>query len=109
MITAKLYEELGKTFVTPFRSGGTSVGGRMDTFLDFYSRCSETNVDVPSKECEPVVDCDGAMYRGRCSYLEGYYEWIGVYPEKTQEINEICSYQTGIEHDVDDLYEQFMR
>ena len=36
MITAKLYEELNKTFVTPFdREDINLLSGRMDTFLDF--------------------------------------------------------------------------
>ena len=82
MITAKLYEELNKTFVTPFDREDINewAYGHVSRF---YSRCRKTNVDVPSEMCEPAIDCDGAMYRGRCAYLEGYYEWIGVYPEKT--------------------------
>lgn len=109
MITAKLYEELNKTFVTPFdREDINLLSGRMDTFLDFIHDAAKRMLMYRPKSVNQLLIAIGTMYSGRCSYLEGYYEWIGVYPEKTAGDNEKCVRIKQIEHDVDDLYEQFM-
>lgn len=74
-ITVQLYEELNKTFVTPFdREDINLLGGRMDTFLDFIHDAGKADVNVSSEGREPVVNSNGPVYCGGCPDIERHNE-----------------------------------
>ena len=103
MITAKLYEELNKTFVTPFdREDINLLSGRMDRtrFLISCSDAAKRMLMCRPKSVNQLLIAMGQCIVEECSYLEGYHEWAGVYSEETyQEIKrEMCSYQRDFEH-----------
>ena len=109
MITAKLYEELNKTFVTPFdREDINLLGGRMDTFLDFIHDAAKRMLMYRPKSVNQLLIAMGQCIVEDARILKDIMNGLEYIQKKPQEINEKCVRIKKIEHDVDDLYEQFM-
>lgn len=108
-ITAQIYEELNKTFVTPFdREDINMLGGRMDTFLDFIHDAAKRILMYRPKEQNQLLLAMGQCIVEDARILKSITEELEFIQKKPQEINEKCVRIKKIEHDVDDLYEQFM-
>ena len=109
MITAKLYEELNKTFVTPFdREDINLLSGRMDTFLDFIHDAAKRMLMYRPKSVNQLLIAMGQCIVEDARILKDIMNGLEYIQKKPQEINEKCVRIKQIEHDVDDLYEQFM-
>ena len=109
MITAKLYEELNKTFVTPFdREDINLLSGRMDTFLDFIHDAAKRMLMYRPKSVNQLLIAMGQCIVEDARILKDIMNGLEYIQKKPQEINEKCVRIKKIEHDVDDLYEQFM-
>lgn len=109
MITAKLYEELNKTFVTPFdREDINLLGSRMDTFLDFIHDAAKRMVMYRPKSVNQLLIAMGQCIVEDARILTEIMAELDQIQKKPQDINEKCMRIKKIEHDVDDMYEQFM-
>lgn len=107
-ITAKIYEELNKTFVTPFdREDIHILASRIDTFLDFIHDAARKLVmyqpKTTHKELIKIVDyiVEDAQI---LSEIIADLEFIA---KKHDSIVVKCRKIKDIEHKVDGLYEDF--
>ena len=107
-ITAKIYEELNKTFVTPFdREDIHVLASRIDTFLDFIHdsarKLAMYKALSPSKDLITIVDLileDAKLINEIARNLEFLVKRNG-------EILKLCKRIKEIEHKVDELYEDY--
>jgi predicted phosphate transport protein (TIGR00153 family) len=107
-ITAKIYEELNKTFVTPFdREDIHILASRIDTFLDFIHDSARKLAMYkplsPSKDLITIVDLileDAKLINEIAINLEFLVKRNG-------EILKLCKRIKEIEHKVDELYEDY--
>lgn len=107
-ITAKIYEELNKTFVTPFdREDIHILASRIDTFLDFIHDSARKLAMYkplsPSKDLITIVDLileDAKLINEIARNLEFLVKRNG-------EILKLCKRIKEIEHKVDELYEDY--
>lgn len=109
LITAKLYEELNKTFVTPFdREDINLLGSRMDTVLDFIHDAAKRMLMYRPKSVNQLLIAMGQCIVEDARILTEIMGELDSLQKRPNEINEKCIRIKQIEHDVDDLYEQFM-
>ena len=107
-ITAKIYEELNKTFVTPFdREDIHILASRIDTFLDFIHDSGRKLVmykpSAPAKDLITNVDVnleDARLVAEIAKELENL-------TKRDNEIIHKCKKIKEIEHKVDELYEEY--
>ncbi len=107
-ITAHIYEELNKTFVTPFdREDIHILASRIDTFLDFIHDAARKKVmykpKTTYKDIITIVDDiveDARILREIMMQME-------FLTKKSDEVLKKCRRIKDIEHNVDDLYENF--
>ena len=104
-ITAKIYEELNKTFVTPFdREDIHVLASRIDTFLDFIHDSARKLAMYkplsPSKDLITIVDLileDAKLINEIARNLEFLVKRNG-------EILKLCKRNKAMKHKVDELY-----
>lgn len=109
MITAKLYEELNKTFVTPFdREDINALGGQMDTLLDFIHDSARRVLMYRPKQTNKLLVSMGQAIVEDAKLLREIMSRLESIQRRPQEINELCLKIKKIEHEVDDMYEKFM-
>lgn len=108
-ITRQIYEELNKTFVTPFdREDINHLGSKMDTFLDFIHDASKRIVMYRPKDINQTLLNIGQLIAEDASLLKAIMNELEFIQKRPQDIGEKCDKVKQIEHEVDDLYEQFM-
>lgn len=108
-ITATIYQELNRTFVTPFdREDINQLGSKMDTFLDFiHDAARRTVLYRPAHINQTLIEI-GDFIAEDARILTSLMKEIEFIQKKPQLINEKCVRIKAIEHEVDDLYEIFM-
>ena len=108
-VTARIYEELNKTFVTPFdREDINLLGSRMDTFLDFIHDSAKRILMYRPKHVNQTLIVIGEHIAKDAVILKSITENLEYIQKKPRMINDKCMQIKAIEHEVDDLYEQFM-
>lgn len=108
-ITAKIYDELNKTFVTPFdRDDIHILASRIDTFLDFIHDCSRKKVMYHPKSTyeEDVTIVD--MIKEDALVLSDIIKNLEHLSKNSAHIMKQCARIKEIEHRVDDMYETFI-
>lgn len=109
-ITAKLYQELNRTFVTPFdREDINRLSSQMDTFLDFIHDSARRIVVYCPKSISNTLLIIGEHIELDARILGEIMDELEYIQKRPEKINEKCVHIKTIEHEVDDLYEQFMR
>lgn len=109
MITAKLYEELNKTFVTPFdREDINRLGSGMDTLLDFIHDAAKRVLMYRPKNVNQLMVAMSQCIVEDARILVDIMNELDQIQKRPQDINEKCVRIKQIEHDVDNLYEEFM-
>lgn len=108
-ITATLFDELYKAFVTPFdREDVHQFGSNLDTFLDLLDDSGKKISMYQPKGCDPQLT-EIARYileDARCTAkITANLEKIR---DRVELIDGICDDMKAIEHKVDDLYEDYM-
>jgi hypothetical protein len=108
-ITATIYDELNKTFVTPFdREDIHILASRIDTFLDFIHDCSRKKVMYHPKstyeEDNTIVD----LIKEDAMVLADIVRKLDHLVQNAKYITKQCQRIKEIEHKVDDLYESFI-
>ncbi|MEN6619852.1 MAG: DUF47 family protein [Rikenellaceae bacterium] len=107
-ITARIYDELNKTFVTPFdREDIHILASKIDTFLDFIHDAARKKVmykpKTTYKDMITIIDFiieDANIIRDIVQDLEHL-------SKKSDEAVKRCRRIKDIEHKVDELYENF--
>lgn len=108
-ITAKLYLELGQTFVTPFdREDINKLSSQMDTFLDFIHDSARRIVMYRPNTMYNTLLTIAEHITEDARILKEIMDELEYIQKRPQKINEKCVLIKTIEHTVDDLYEQFM-
>jgi len=108
-ITAKLYEELNRTFVTPFdREDVNRLSSQMDTFLDFIHDAAKRVVMYRPKRIDKILIRIGEYIKEDAHIVRTIMEGLEMMQKKPHVINGKCVQIKNIEHEVDDLFEQFM-
>lgn len=108
-ITRQIYEELNRTFVTPFdREDINHLGSKMDTFLDFIHDASKRIVMYRPQKINDTLLKIGQLIADDAKILRAVMEELEFIQKRPLAISEKCTQIKQIEHDVDDLYEQFM-
>lgn len=109
-ITAKLYQELSRTFVTPFdREDMNRLSSQMDTFLDFIHDSARRIVVYCPRSINNTLMIIAEHIADDARILKSMMEELEFIQKRPEQINEKCVRIKAIEHEVDDLYEQFMR
>ncbi|MBC5620317.1 DUF47 domain-containing protein [Butyricimonas hominis] len=109
LITARLYEELNKTFVTPFdREDINRLGSSMDTLLDFIHDAAKRVLMYRPKNVNQLMVAMAQCIVEDARILGQIMDELDQLQKRPQEINEKCVRIKQIEHDVDNLYEEFM-
>ena len=109
LITARLYEELNKTFVTPFdREDINRLGSSMDTLLDFIHDAAKRVLMYRPKNVNQLMVAMAQCIVEDARILGQIMGELDQLQKRPQEINEKCVRIKQIEHDVDNLYEEFM-
>jgi len=107
-VTAKIYDELNKTFVTPFdREDIHILASRIDTFLDFIHDAARKQVIYRPKATHKdlITIVDYIMEDARI--LLEIVKDLEFITKKSEIIVKKCNKIKEIEHQVDDLYEEF--
>ncbi|MFA6334869.1 MAG: DUF47 family protein [Bacteroidales bacterium] len=107
-ITAKIYDELNKTFVTPFdREDIHVLASRIDTFLDFIHDAARKKVMYKPKTTykDMITIIDDIVEDAKI--LKGIMMQLEFIAKKSDLILKECKKIKDIEHEVDDLYENF--
>ena len=108
-ITARLYEELNKTFVTPFdREDINRLGSSMDTLLDFIHDAAKRVLMYRPKNVNQLMVAMAQCIVEDARILGQIMDELDQLQKRPQEINEKCVRIKQIEHDVENLYEEFM-
>ena len=108
-ITARLYEELNKTFVTPFdREDINRLGSSMNTLLDFIHDAAKRVLMYRPKNVNQLMVAMAQCIVEDARILGQIMDELDQLQKRPQEINEKCVRIKQIEHDVDNLYEEFM-
>ena len=108
-ITARLYEELNKTFVTPFdREDINRLGSSMDTLLDFIHDAAKRVLMYRPNNVNQLMVAMAQCIVEDARILGQIMDELDQLQKRPQEINEKCVRIKQIEHDVDNLYEEFM-
>ena len=108
-ITARLYEELNKTFVTPFdREDINRLGSSMDSLLDFIHDAAKRVLMYRPKNVNQLMVAMAQCIVEDARILGQIMDELDQLQKRPQEINEKCVRIKQIEHDVDNLYEEFM-
>ncbi|MEG0795685.1 MAG: DUF47 family protein [Odoribacter sp.] len=108
-ITRLIYEELNRTFVTPFdREDIHQLDSKIDTFLDFiHDAAKRVSMYRPQKIDATLVKIANLIDKDADLLIE-ISEELEHIQKKPQAIYEKCVQIKRIEHEVDDLYELFM-
>lgn len=108
-ITANIYDELSKTFVTPFdREDIHLLASRIDSFLDFIHDCSRKRVMYHPKSLYEEDITMVEMIKEDAIVLLDIVNNLEFLTKKSDYILKQCVRIKEIEHKVDDLYESFI-
>ncbi|MFA5850851.1 MAG: DUF47 family protein [Bacteroidales bacterium] len=107
-ITATIYEELNKTFVTPFdREDIHILASRIDTFLDFIHDAARKQVMYKPKTIYKDLITIVDYIVEDAKILQAIVNDLEQISKKSHEAVKRCRKIKDIEHKVDDLYENF--
>lgn len=107
-ITATIYDELNKTFVTPFdREDIHILASRIDTFLDFIHDAARKQVMYKPKTIYKDLITIIDFIVEDAKILQSIVNDLEQISKKSQEAVKRCRKIKDIEHKVDELYENF--
>jgi len=107
-ITATIYDELNKTFVTPFdREDIHILASRIDTFLDFIHDAARKQVMYKPKTIYKDLITIIDFIVEDAKILQTIVNDLEQISKKSNEAVKRCRKIKEIEHKVDDLYENF--
>lgn len=108
-IARRIYEELNLTFVTPFdREDIHHLCSRIDTFLDFIHDSARRIAMYHPEELNETLRKIGDLINDDAQLLIDIANNLGSIQKRPKPIYEKCIQVKKIEHEVDELYEQFM-
>lgn len=108
-ITRLIYEELNRTFVTPFdREDIHQLDSKIDTFLDFIHDAARRIAMYRPREIDATLLKIGNLIDRDADLLIEIARELEHIQKKPEPIYEKCVQIKQIEHEVDELYEQFM-
>ena len=107
-VTAQIYDELNRTFVTPFdREDIHVLASRIDTFMDFIHDASRKQVMYrPKKTHKDLITIVDYIMEDAKILLEIVKD-LEFISKKSEILFKKCNDIKEIEHKVDDLYEDF--
>ncbi len=108
-ITARLFDELYKAFVTPFdREDVHQFGSNLDTFLDLLDDSAKKISMYQPKGCDAQLTEIAKCILEDARYTAEITANIEKIRDRVEMIDGICDEIKSIEHRVDDLYEDYM-
>lgn len=109
LIATTIYEELNKTFVTPFdREDINLLATRMDSFLDFIHDSAKRVVMYRPNNINETLIVIGQHILKDAALIKAIMESLESVQKNPEPINLKCMELKAIEQKVDDLYENFM-
>ena len=108
-ITAIIYSELYKTFVTPFdREDINLLGARLDTFLDYIHDASRRVIlYAPGKIDDKLLEIGQCILQD-ARLLESIMERLDSLQKNPRPVHDTCKEISRVEHHVDDLFESYL-
>lgn len=108
-IARRIYEELNRTFVTPFdREDIHHLDSKIDTFLDFIHDAARRIAMYRPKQINATLVKIGDLIDKDADLLIEIANELENIQKKPKGIYDKCVQIKRIEHEVDELYEQFM-
>ncbi len=108
-ITLNMYEELNRTFITPFdREDINRLGASMDILLDFIHDAARRVVMYRPEQINQTLVRIGRFIVEDAEVLTELMNELEFIQRMPQAVNEKCLRIKKIEQEVDALYEQFM-
>lgn len=109
VLAMTLFDELYKTFVTPFdREDIQMLASRVETFLDFIHDSAKKIVIYHPQSIDKVWIEIGEAILEDARILSGIMKELEFLHTKSKFIMQKCARIKEIEHDVDDLFECYM-
>ncbi|MDR2130868.1 MAG: DUF47 family protein [Odoribacteraceae bacterium] len=108
-ITAVIYGELYKTFVTPFdREDINLLGGRLDTFLDhIHDAARRVVMYAPGKINDRLAEIGECILQD-AHLLKAIMEQLDGLQKRPRAVQEMCKEISRVEHHVDELFESYL-
>ena len=108
-IQNQIFEELNKTFITPFdREDINHLSSTMDDVIDLINSCAKRIVLYSPKQIpESAVDL-AKLVKESVEYLGLAIEELDSFKKRPAKIKEYCDKLVEIEHRADDVYEMFL-
>lgn len=108
-IQNQIFEELNKTFITPFdREDINHLSSMMDDVIDLINSCAKRMVLYgPKKMPESAVDL-ARLVKKSTECLALAIDELDSFKKRPAKIREYCDKLSEIEHKADDVYEEFI-
>ncbi len=109
VVTSNIYDELNRTLVTPFdREDIHNLASKTDTFLDFIHDSARKQVMYsPKLTQEGIIKIVDAI-KNLADIIEEIMMNLEYLPGNGEIITEKCKQIKDIEHQVDEIYENFI-
>ncbi|MDR1414794.1 MAG: DUF47 family protein [Odoribacteraceae bacterium] len=108
-VTATIYGELYKTFVTPFdREDINLLGARLDTFLDHIHDAARRVVTYAPDKIDDKLTEIGECIQQDANLLKNIIGRLDSLQKNPQPVQEMCKEISRIEHHVDELFESYV-
>lgn len=109
MLSAKVFDELNSTFITPFdREDIHHLADKLDDVTDYINSSAKRIVLYNPKQLpESAIEIAKLIREGAIS-IQKAVDQLDVLKKKTVKIKEYCSELKQIENRADDVYENFL-
>jgi predicted phosphate transport protein (TIGR00153 family) len=108
-VTAVIYGELYKTFVTPFdREDINLLGSRLDTFLDHIHDAARRVVTYAPEKLNDKLAEIGECILQDARLLSRIMEQLDSLQKNPRPVHDMCEEISRIEHHVDELFESYV-
>jgi predicted phosphate transport protein (TIGR00153 family) len=108
-VTATIYGELYKTFMTPFdREDINMLGARLDTFLDHIHDAARRVVTYAPDKIDDKLTEIGECILEDARLLAGIVARLDGLQKNPRPVQEMCQEISRIEHHVDELFESYV-
>ena len=108
-VEAEIFEELNKTFITPFdREDINDLAATMDNIVDLITSCSKRIMLYNPKHIPESAVTLALLVREAAGYLLEAVNELSSFKKSPERIKELCANLEAVEKKADDVYEHFL-
>lgn len=108
-VTQNIIDELNNTFITPFdREDIRELADHMDDVADFIKSATKRTLIYQPKEVHPQALEISYTIQKACALIEKAIQGLEKVSKNTKQTMDICKEIKVLEHNGDEMYEQFL-